>query len=313
MNRSDTLVITGSNGFVGQSLIQYIDKLTPDLVPEKIVTINRNKNVIEHSSLKSKIEFEDIQFDLCKPWDFEIANARVINLAADGSENSYTDMASERFFMISENLSNWAIRNKPKSVFHASSGACYGIVPLRIPSIDEPFSTKPISKKDSFIRARLQSEKLLQNVLPDRDIKLVIGRLFSFVGPTLLQKKQYAISSLINSAITSNKVVVNGNPATVRSFLHEVEMSSWIYKALNIDVQSSLLSIGSAIGVRISELAELIALVTGTHVEYANPTAFGDIYVADNSSTLERLGVSETKNWQDGVMECIEIAKGSKN
>ena len=90
-------------------------------------------------------------------------------------------------------------------------------------------------------------------------------------------------------------------------------MSSWIYKALNIDVQSSLLSIGSAIGVRISELAELIAVVTGTHVEYLNPTAFGDIYVADNSSTLERLGVSETKNWQDGVMECIEISKGLKN
>ena len=36
----DTLVITGSNGFVGQSLLEFINELSPSGRPKRIVTIN---------------------------------------------------------------------------------------------------------------------------------------------------------------------------------------------------------------------------------------------------------------------------------
>ena len=313
MNSIDTLLITGSNGFVGQSLLQYIEDLAETELPKRVITVNRNKSKVISYNLSSKVEFHDIQYDLSKPWDFQLENATVVNLAADGSESSYTSIASESFVSISNNLSNWAIRNKPRRIFHASSGACYGIVPLKMEVDDNRSSRDAKSKKDSFIRARLQSENLLRGVLQNENIDVVIGRLFSFVGPKLLEKKQYAVSSLIDCALMSKKVLVKGNPETVRSYLHEEDMSHWIYKALHLGYQTKPLSIGSSIKVRLSELADLIASETNTHVEYENPASYGDVYVADNSETLERLGVTETKNWQDSVIQCIEVAKGAKN
>ena len=68
-----------------------------------------------------------------------------------------------------------------------------------------------------------------------------------------------------------------------------------------------------SIKVKMSELAEFIGRITGAEVEYLNPNAPGDIYTANNASTLESLSVNETKCWQDSVIECIEIVKGSKN
>lgn len=313
MNSIDTLLITGSNGFVGQSLLEYVENLSEHELPKRVVTVNRNNSKKISPTLASKIEFHEIQFDLSKPWDFEVENATVVNLAADGSETSYSSTASESFVSISNNLSNWAIRNKPRTIFHASSGACYGIVPLKIEEDEKPSSREAESKKDSFIRARLQSENLLRGVLKNENIEIVIGRLFSFVGPKILEKKQYAVSSLIDSALRSNRVLVKGNPETIRSYLHEEDMSHWIYKALHLENQTKPLSIGSSVKVRLSELADFIANATKTHVEYNDPASYGDIYVADNSETLECLGVTETKNWQDSVIQCIEAAKGAKN
>jgi nucleoside-diphosphate-sugar epimerase len=159
----------------------------------------------------------------------------------------------------------------------------------------------------------LTVENILNSVAEELGTEIVIGRLFSFVGPSILGKTQYAVASFINDAIEHNSIKVKGNPNTVRSYLHESDMSNWILRSLHLDNPAKLVSIGSSIEVSISKLAEFIATATGAKIEYLNPNAPGDTYTADNAATLESLGVTETKYWQDAVIECIELVKGQKN
>ncbi len=312
MTGIDNLIITGSNGFVGESLLSFISRQGLDEQPRKIITFNRSDKSKEILSKYPNLNIDYRLANLVQPWTFEIPNAHLINLAADGSMNAYSENASELFTTIGRQCVEWIRNNKPLKVFHASSGATYGIIPL--PSNDSRHENiEKSSPKEIFIKSRLTVENALSNVANEENIKIVIGRLFSFIGPNILNKTQYAVSSFIRGAIENKKITVNGNPNTVRSYLHEADMSDWILRSFQTDNQLDLISIGSSSKVQITELAEFIATATGADVEYLNPKAPGDIYIADNASTLERLGVSETKNWQDGVIECIAIAKGQKN
>ena len=313
MTSIDNLIITGCNGFVGQSLLSYISNLDLDDQPRKITTFNRSDKSKEVLPKYPNLNIDYRIANLAQPWTFEIQNAHLINLAADGSINAYSENSSQLFTTIGSNCAQWIRHNKPTKVFHASSGATYGVIPLASNNTLENRDFDELSRKKTFIKSRLTIENTLSNLAKEEDIKIIIGRLFSFLGPNILNKTQYAVSFFIHSAIKNRVITVNGNPNTVRSYLHESDMSDWILKSFQIENHLDLISIGSSIEVTISELAEFIASATGADVEYLNPNAPGDIYIADDASTLERLGVSETKNWQDGVMECIEIAKGLKN
>jgi nucleoside-diphosphate-sugar epimerase len=312
MQAIDNLIITGSNGFVGESLLSFISRQGLDEQPRKIITFNRSDKSKEILSKYPNLNIDYRLANLMQPWTFDIPNAHLINLAADGSMNAYSKNASELFTTIGRQCVEWIRNNKPLKVFHASSGASYGIISLTS-NDDGKNYTEKLQPKKLFIKSRLTVENALSNIAIEENLNITIGRLFSFLGPNILNKTQYAVSSFIHSAIKNRVITVNGNPNTVRSYLHESDMSDWILKSFEIENHLDIISIGSSIEVCISELAEFIAAATGADVNYLNPNAPGDKYIADNASTLERLGVRETKNWQDGVMECIEIAKGSKN
>jgi nucleoside-diphosphate-sugar epimerase len=312
MTSIDNLVITGSNGFVGQSLLSYIAGLSIDEQPRKIITLNRADLSKEVLSKYPNLNIEYRITDLALPWAFEISNVYLINLAADGSTNAYSENASKLFTTIGNHCADWIQQNVPVKVFLASSGASYGVVPLAINN-EAKENVETLATKETFIKSRLTVENVLTKVAEKENTKIIIGRLFSFVGPNILKKPQYALSSFIHGAIKNKKITVIGNPNTVRSYLHETDMSNWIFRSFQEENPVTILSIGSSIKVRISELAEFIATATGAEVEYLNPNAPGDIYIADNASTLESLGVTETKKWQDAVIECIEIAKELKN
>jgi dTDP-glucose 4,6-dehydratase len=312
MQTIEKLVITGSNGFVGQSLLRYLDALGANERPQKIITLNRSdysKEVLaRYPSLNIEYRLENLE----QTWDFKISDAHLINLAADGSAKAYSQDASNLFMRIGKNCADWIKQNEPLKVFHASSGASFGVLPLET---DSEFRTDHGASvaKQKFIESRLAVENTLTALGKELGSDIAIGRLFSFIGPNILKKDQYAVTSFIKGAVEQNSIKVNGNPSTVRSYLHETDLSLWILRSLELANLVTTVSIGSSIKVTISELAEFIATATGAKIEYLNPNAPGDVYSADNAATLESLGVTETKNWQDAVIECIEIVKGKKN
>ncbi len=320
MPQIESLLITGASGFVGQSILDYLSDLPPNQLPKRIGLTTRMQKVCTPFSLMKKTNVLNISCDLQKPWEFDFQATHVINLAADGSPKAYTAESAALFCQITENLANWCRTQVTPTVFHASSGACFGIVPLpladlneNLPSVEILQQAGPKKKKEVFIQSRITAEELLRVAEREKVLDLRIGRLFSFIGRHLRLKPQYAISSFVKMAETKKQINLSGNPLTTRSYLGAQDMAAWIYKSLDSNLDSSILAIGSAKPVTMIELANFIAELSDSLVTIQNPMLEGDIYVANNHNTLDKLQVSETQNWQDLVLSYMGNAnKGEK-
>lgn len=299
----ESLLITGANGFVGRSLLGQMSKLAPSNFPKKIVLVSRSglnfelpKNLEACSTL-----FEQ---DLTSEWVFQERVSHLINLAADGSQDPYSDEANQTFLSIVQNLISWIskMESKPR-VFHASSGACYGRVPL-----EENEATTTHVKSD-FALVRIQAENLLKKAAKENNFDLTIARLFTFSGILLLSKNQYAITDFVKNGVEGRDIYIKGDPRTLRSYLHQDAMANWILKSLVMENSVTTLQVGSGTAVSIGELAEFVAGKTGVQVQYSQAPVRGDIYLPNNLETRTKLGVEEGLCWQKAVEEMIEALR----
>ncbi len=302
MDKSDSLLITGSSGFVGLSFLDYLSTLPSSQLPERIGLVSRNGGVRAPETLRSSTDIISIQADLRASWEFDFVATKILHLAADGSSNAYSHDAAVGFTEMIENFQRWVKRYPKPTVFHASSGACFGHVPLQDESTE-------VSPKSTFIDYRLKGETLMRNMQESGIIDLRIGRLFSFIGPHIREKAQYAIPNFVSSALRNHKIVVSGNPATTRSYLDAQDMSHWIFRAFASEVTSDILSIGSEIPVTINEIAQFVAGRTKSELIYNKPDSHGDYYVAGNEETRNRLHVSETVTWQTSLESYIAFCE----
>lgn len=306
MEQIDSLLITGSNGFVGQSFLDYLSNLPFQYVPKELYLANRSPAVERTLNQLANTKIHQIQADLEKPWKFDFKVSHILNLAADGSKNSYSLESAQSFTKIGKNLSKWIKLAKPKVLLHASSGVCFGIKPINLDG-------DVYQDKSKFIKSRLQSEELITNSSNEANVRSVVARLFTFIGPQLLNKKQYAISSFIHDAVNNGLINVSGNKNTVRSYMHESTMSMWLYQCLSNPSAKNLVSIGSSDSVTIEELAEYISKLTGAVINYMHPNAPGDQYVAFNAKEKQLLGLDEGVNWHQSVRECIDLLESRKS
>jgi len=305
MESIDSLLITGSNGFVGQSFLDYLSSLPVQNRPKELYLANRRPLVDRKFNQFGDTKIHQIQADLELPWNIDIRVSHVLNLAADGSSTSYSIESARSFTNIGKNLAEWVKQSSPKVLVHASSGACFGLKPV-------VGNTEFSQDKSQFISSRLQSEQYITDSCKEVDVRSVIARLFTFIGPQLLRKKQYAVSSFINDAVSNGVINVTGNKHTVRSFMHESTMSMWLYQCLINSKAKHIVSVGSSDPVTIRELAEFISNLTGASINYLDPNASGEQYVAINAEEKRLLGLDEGVNWRQSVQECIEILESRK-
>jgi nucleoside-diphosphate-sugar epimerase len=302
LNEIENLAITGANGFVGRSITERLAQLEERRLPKRITLVTRSGlNFTIPKKLQSRVQL--VMQDLTKKWDIPHEVSHLINLAADGSHQPYSKNACEQFTSINVNLILWLKESSNKvTVFHASSGACFGFKALNA-DINET------NEKQLFIENRIKAENFLIENQLEIGFDLRIGRLFSFSGKNLLVKPQYAISHFVNSAVNNRKIEVFGNPDTQRSYLHESAMSAWILEGLVNPISYRDLQIGSSDIVTLQQIADFIAENTNSTVRYPSNPAVGDIYIPTNAETRIKLGVEEGLGWRDAVLEMISEAK----
>ena len=298
----ESLLITGANGFVGQSVLDEIVSLPEGQRPSAITIVTRREFPNIDQFIEQGLKINSVIADLTETWNFNRDFSHVIQLAADGSITAYSEVSSREFVKISEQLIQWCQLSKnPIEVFHASSGACFGYQAL-----DRSQSLSIEWNKEKFVNGRLQAERILKNAQDDGILNLRIGRLYSFLGRHIATKVQYAAPSFVAMAKRDGVVRILGSPATVRSYLDASDMGYWILKSLIETKSKNPLAIGSSTEVTTLELAHEVARLIGVEVEVESTTSRPDRYVADNEETMATLGVRETKTWKESILELIE-------
>jgi nucleoside-diphosphate-sugar epimerase len=297
MGEVKCLLITGSNGFIGQSFLNYLEKLPIKDLPKKIILVNRNQSLPVSYKIRNHAQVISTTMDLTEKWKFDEEVSHVLNFAGDGSGNAYTARAAQSFIRICENLAFWAASSKPKAIVHASSGACF-----YSGSENENFLSK-----SNLIFSRLEGEKILARLNAEHEVRVVAARLFTFIGPNMLAKQQYAASMFIKESMLNKVVNVTGNPNTIRSYMHELTMSKWLANCMMNEKIHGVVTIGSSKPVMIRELAEFISYKTNAKIIIGNSEMEPSVYLPNNENSFKMLGLSEGPNWQDSVMECINI------
>jgi nucleoside-diphosphate-sugar epimerase len=300
LSEVESLLITGTNGFVGRSIIDQITKVDSQHLPHELLLVTR-QGLDFDLPINLRAITTVLNQDLKQKWKFGKEVSHIINLAADGSRSPYSTAANNTFTSIVANLVSWVSTfQKSPRVFHASSGACSGFRPLS-------GSSASFNPKSSFAQNRLEAELALKKASSDFGFELSIGRLYSFSGVHLLGKDQYVISDFIKSAIATNAIKILGNPNTVRSFLHQDAMANWVLQALICKKPDTSLEIGSSEMVTIRELAEFVAQETSVSISFPTEVHQGDIYLPNNQETKDKLGVTEGKSWKIAVKEMIKV------
>jgi nucleoside-diphosphate-sugar epimerase len=307
MSRETSLLITGASGFVGQSYLDFLDTLPVEEKPGSIALVSRSTTSKIDDQRLMGIDVQHFQSDLTLPWEIDFEPTHILNLAADGTVSSYTKGASDTFVQISQNLANWCSEKDRPEIFHASSGACYGVIPISqmTTDADQKKSHLVTEKKELFIQSRLKAEEILLATEDQGILNVRIGRLFSFIGRHLVHKPQYAVHAFVRGALENSRIEILGNPQTQRSYLSADDMSRWIHRSLFSKKVLDTLDIGSEVPVTLMELATYIASLTNSTVEILNPNADGDVYVASNAITRANLNEQETKTWKTSILEYL--------
>lgn len=310
------LLVTGANGFVGRSFLKYLDTVPTNDLPLKVCIVSRDEKFPATATLKLRMEVSFVVADLEEPWEFSFPATHIAHFAADGSTNAYSTVAAEKFLRITRNLEKWIVGLECPTIFLASSGACFGYVPLKSEVYLSGRGTSNISggirvseEKAPLIQSRIQAEESLLLLESSGAIDLRIGRLFSFIGNSLYNKPQYAVNYFVNMALSSSVIEVLGDPRTIRSYLSEYDMANWIYKSLRKKIDPNYLAIGSANSVTILELANEVSAQTGAKVHLPKSFEPGDIYIADNLETQKLLNVTETISWQNALTRYITFSR----
>lgn len=301
---SDTLLITGSTGFVGKSLLDFINRQANFIeMPGKIILTSRSQPEQEKQIIHARGKTQVISkaMNLLDTWTIDQEPTHILNLAADGSSTAYTEEAGVQFLkIITELISFTKKQNSRVSVLHASSGACFG-------QNRDNLSDNPLWNKSTFLKYRVAGESLL---IDNCELyNLTIARLFSFSGKFLLYKPHYAISSFINSAVLNKEIIVRGNPNSLRSFLSADDLSEWLLRSLELMPRDYFLEIGSSEATTLGQVAEFISFQTESNITYENPQAELDNYLPRPKRTMEILGVSEKSNWRDEIAKMITEAR----
>ena len=279
--------------------------------PELITLVSRSEIKDLADVVAMNLKIKHVQADLLDQWKFDRSVTHILQLAADGSENAYSQKASDDFVKFSLRLIEWCetLSHKPV-VVHASSGACFGYFLLNsdVRSKNGASSTSnEIWSKANFVEGRLKAEQLLQQAHDLNKFDLRVARLYSFIGEYIREKIHYAVPSFISMAKTSGFIHITGDPMTVRSYLSANDMADWLVAALQADTKLPMLSIGSSAAVTMLDLAEFIAEQFSAKVVINDRHTPGDIYVADNELTKDLLKVGETISWREAL---LDLTKG---
>lgn len=95
----------------------------------------------------------------------------------------------------------------------------------------------------------------------DEVIRGINPRLFAFAGPGFPLERDFAFSSFMRMALQKKPIVIRGHPDTRRSYMHPIDMATWIICAwANVDaLRGHPIHIGSPVPISMLELARQIA------------------------------------------------------
>jgi len=199
------------------------------------------------------------------PFDLVIHGANDASGAA-----SYTDLLGHLDTLVlgTRHLLERALEAKAQRVLLLSSGAVYGPQPPDLERIPEthPGAPDPMNPGTRYAQGKRMSEHLCMVFRHQFGLDAVIARGFALVGPHLPLDTHLALGNFIRDALAGRPVEVLGDGTPWRSYLYASEYAMACWLILLSGQPGRAYNVGSPEGIRLGDLARMVAGMRGLPV-----------------------------------------------
>mgnify|MGYP006103654993 FL=1 len=315
-----SILITGGTGFFGKWFIESIALANINFslnISLTIITRNKSSFLLTNPNLIKFTFLTIIEGNILEKQKIEGDFDYLLHMATTSAYETFNGELDENKINTlqvgTNNIVEFAIRNKIKKFLFTSSGVIYG------QSDKEYLSEKDFDKSHIFegssglARGKVLAEKIITQQCQEHDINYKIARCFSFVGPHLPLDIHYAIGNFINDAVQNKPIILKSDGKSIRSYLYIADTIIWLLKLLLSD-EEGVFNVGSERKITIYDLAQKVrdlvspdndlVMINKKLIE-GNFTR--DTYVPDTSKIRSSLRVDEWTTLEDSILRTAKF------
>lgn len=262
------VLITGGAGFIGSHLCEKLLKNDYSVVCVDNLITGSKKNI---ENLMNNANLEFIEADVINSLTQPLSNIDYIfHLASPASPVSYQENPEETLLVNSRgtlNLLKFADSLGAK-ILIASTSEVYGD-PLEHPQKETYLgNVNTFGPRSCYDESKRFAEAATYVYLHKYGIDARIVRIFNTYGPKMQKNDGRVISNFINSALSGNKIKIDGDGSQTRSFCYVDDLVEGIVKAMFEDgTRGEIFNLGNPDEFTIKELAEEVLKFTGSKSE----------------------------------------------
>jgi len=307
--RGKAIFITGGTGFFGKWLLAALLRANDEMNLEMNLTVlSRDPAAFlaKHPEIAAATGLAFLRGNVA---DFSADEGRfdfVLHGATDTT--AFTSEADERersraIVQGTQNVLALARRNHAR-LLNISSGAVYGSATGKREGASETdyAAARPVTP---YGLAKREAEALCAESHTD----FVTARAFAFLGPHLPLDTHFAAGNFLRDAIRGGPILVRGDGTALRSYLHPVDLVTWLLAILVRGTRGEAYNVGSDEIVSTAELARLTAAAVTPPVEVTiqstQPQGPQNIYLPDITRAKTELGLAVTIPLREAISRTI--------
>lgn len=241
--------------------------------------------------------------------------SHVIHAGGPGRESLACETPLETFSAIvdgSRHVLEFALCCHAESALFVSSGAVYGRSTGQAGHLSENHfgALDPSDQLSAYAEGKRAAEFLCAAYRHDYALDVKIARCFTFAGRYLNPAAGFAITDFVLDALRGEPVVVRGDGAALRSYLHGADLAAWLWTILLHGLPGRAYNVGSEESISIGELAHAIAGMCELQPEVrvctaATPGLRAECYVPSTRRAREELGLRQTVGLADALRDTL--------
>ncbi len=296
--KGKTVLVTGSTGFAGGHLCEYLYEMGPEVRcfarSAQNIPVKGPKakpvlgDVQDYQSLLEALKGADVAFHLAAITVIPETRAKVFNTFATNALGTLNFLMAAR-------------ERRVKKVVYVSTCHVYGKQD-RFP-ITEEAPARPI---DIYSASKLSGESLALSFAEMYEMDISISRAFNHFGPR--QKPEFLIPSIILRLLKRERLEM-GNPAPTRDFCYVDDIVRGYCLLAEQGAASGIYHFGSGKERSVKQIVDTVTGISGTrpHVQWNPGARRVDIprSVGDYSKARRELGWQPRVRFEDGVKKAI--------
>ncbi len=311
--RGKKIFLTGGTGFFGKWLLAALLHANEEIdMGLELTVLSRNPAAFEnkHREIHDTPGLTFLAGDIAhftaesRHFDFIIhgaADTTAFTNAADERERSRTIVQG------TQNMIELARRNGAR-LLNISSGAVYGAAAGKREGASEADydDARPVTP---YGLAKREAEALCNESHAD----FVTARAFAFLGPHLPLEAHFAAGNFLRDALRGGPILVRGDGTALRSYLHPVDLVTWLLGILVRGARDHAYNVGSDEVVSTAELARLTAAAVNppasVTIQSTQPQGPQNIYLPDVTRARTELGLAINVPLREAITRTLEVLR----